>query len=84
MRNTRGTPPIIVSALLRNIEAIHHFESTLVQAVPSITVVDRLISHSAQSSGWADCSARTDAPSLLCRWTSGRIPSAWPDGMPGC
>ena len=38
-----GTPPIIVSAWLRNIEAIHDFETTLVEAVPSITVVDRLI-----------------------------------------
>ncbi|MHB1473632.1 MAG: Lrp/AsnC family transcriptional regulator [Dermatophilaceae bacterium] len=38
-----GTPPILVSAWLRDVEAIHSFESTLVKAVPNITVVDRLI-----------------------------------------
>ena len=38
-----GTPPMLVSAWLRDVDAIHDFESNLVKAVPNITVVDRLI-----------------------------------------
>ena len=38
-----GTPPIVVTAWLQDVEALHHFETTLVKAVPSLTVVERLI-----------------------------------------
>jgi DNA-binding Lrp family transcriptional regulator len=38
-----GTPPIIVSAWLHDVEAIHGFETTLVKALPDLTVVDRLV-----------------------------------------
>jgi len=38
-----GTPPIVVQAWLHDVEALHDFETTLVKAAPTLTVVDRLI-----------------------------------------
>lgn len=38
-----GTPPIVVQAWLHHVEALHDFETTLIKAVPNLTVVDRLI-----------------------------------------
>ena len=38
-----GTPAIVVSAWLHNLEAIHHFETTLGKSVPHVTVADRLV-----------------------------------------
>ncbi len=38
-----GTPAIIVAVWLHNIESIHDFETTLVRAVPEITVTERLV-----------------------------------------
>jgi len=38
-----GTPPIVVVAWLHDVESIHRFETTLVTALPHLTVVDRLV-----------------------------------------
>ena len=38
-----GTPAIIVSAWLRDIEAIHDFETGLARAIPQITVSSRMV-----------------------------------------
>lgn len=38
-----GTPPLVVTAWLRDIDAVHDFETSLTKAVPDLTVVDRLI-----------------------------------------
>jgi len=38
-----GTPAIIVSAWLRDIEGIHDFETSLAKAIPEITVTSRMV-----------------------------------------
>jgi len=38
-----GTPPLVVTAWLHDIEEIHAFETTLARALPDLTVMDRLI-----------------------------------------
>ncbi|MBC7594940.1 MAG: Lrp/AsnC family transcriptional regulator [Kineosporiaceae bacterium] len=38
-----GNPPIVVTAWLRDVEALHRFETALVKDVPNLTVVERLI-----------------------------------------
>jgi DNA-binding Lrp family transcriptional regulator len=38
-----GTPAIIVSAWLRDLEGIHDFETTLAKAIPQLTVASRLV-----------------------------------------
>lgn len=38
-----GTPPLVVSAWLHDVNSLHRFETILVKAMPDVTVVDRLI-----------------------------------------
>jgi DNA-binding Lrp family transcriptional regulator len=38
-----GTPALVVAVWLHNIESIHDFETTLVRAVPEVTITERLV-----------------------------------------
>jgi DNA-binding Lrp family transcriptional regulator len=38
-----GSPAIVVSVWLRDVESVHDFETTLAKAIPGVTVSDRLV-----------------------------------------